>query len=231
MRLAGEEYQRLLRVLRSLTAPEWEQPTTCTDWNVRQMVGHVLGAAELAASPLEQRRQLRAAHARGGVLIDALTAVQVSEREHLAPEELMERFDRAAPRAVRGRRMVPGLVRRREMPDQQVVGDHPEPWTIGYLLDVILTRDTWMHRMDVCQATGRQPVLTADHDGVLVADIAQEWAARHGQPCTLTLTGQAGGTWAWGSGGPALEMDAVEFCRVLSGRGQGEGLLAQAVPF
>jgi hypothetical protein len=117
------------------------------------------------------------------------------------------------------------------MPDQQVVGDHPEPWTIGYLLDVILTRDTWMHRMDICQATGRQPVLTADHDGVLVADIAREWAARHGPPCTLTLTGQAGGTWAWGSGGPALEMDAVEFCRVLSGRGQGEGLLAQAVPF
>jgi uncharacterized protein (TIGR03083 family) len=231
MRLAAEENERFLRVLRSLTAQEWEQPTMCPGWNVRQMVAHVLGAAELAASPLEQRRQLRAAHARGGVLIDALTAVQVSEREHLSPEEMVERYARVAPRAVRGRRLVPGLVRQRRMPDQQPVGDHVEPWTIGYLLDVILTRDTWMHRMDVCLATGHEPVLTADHDGVLVSDIAREWEARHGQPCSLTLTGPAGGTWTWGSGGPAFEMDAVEFCRLVSGRGRGEGLLAQPVPF
>ncbi|HEU4912361.1 MAG TPA: hypothetical protein VFV76_10715 [Actinomycetes bacterium] len=52
-----------------------------------------------------------------------------------------------------------------------------EKWTLGYLTDVILTRDTWMHRSDIAAATGRAMTLTAEHDGVLVADIAAEWAA------------------------------------------------------
>jgi hypothetical protein len=74
-------------------------------------------------------------------------------------------------------------------------------------------------------------VLTAEHDGQLVADVVAEWALRHGRPYRLHLTGPAGGTWSTGSGGPDLELDAVEFCRVLSGRGAGSGLLAQQVPF
>jgi hypothetical protein len=102
---------------------------------------------------------------------------------------------------------------------------------MGFLFDVVLTRDTWMHRMDITRATGREPELDSDHDGVLVDDVVREWAQRHGQPYRLTLTGPAGGTWFSGSGGPDLKLDAVEFCRVLSGRGSGEGLLAEQVPF
>ena len=73
--------------------------------------------------------------------------------------------------------------------------------------------------------------LTAEHDGVIVADVAAEWASRHGEPCTLTLSGPAGGTWEFGGGGDHVELDAVEFCRILSGRGSGSGLLATRVPF
>jgi uncharacterized protein (TIGR03083 family) len=106
---------------------------------------------------------------------------------------------------------------------------------MGYLVDVILTRDTWMHRSDIARAVGRDMTLTADHDGVIVADVAAEWAQRHGQPCTLTLTGPAGGSWTFGSPAataPSYELDAVEFCRILSGRGTGEGLIATTpVPF
>jgi len=58
-----------------------------------------------------------------------------------------------------------------------------------------------------------------------------EWAQRHAQPCRLHLTGLAGGTWVFGSGAPALELDAVEFCRILSGRARGAGLLTTEVPF
>jgi hypothetical protein len=57
---------------------------------------------------------------------------------------------------------------------------------MGYLLDTILTRDPWMHRVDIARATGRDMVLTADHDGRIVADVVAEWARRHGQPFTLT---------------------------------------------
>jgi len=96
---------------------------------------------------------------------------------------------------------------------------------------VILTRDTWMHRVDLAHATGRLPVLSADHDGVLVADVVAEWAGRHGQPCWLVLTGPAGGVWSWGAGGPGLELEATDFCRLVSGRGCGSGLLSVQVPF
>ena len=31
-----------------------------------------------------------------------------------------------------------------------------EPWTFGFLFDVILTRDPWLHRTDIAAATGRR---------------------------------------------------------------------------
>jgi len=58
-----------------------------------------------------------------------------------------------------------------------------------------------------------------------------EWAARHGQPFRLTLSGPAGGGFRQGDGGPSLQLDAVEFCRTLSGRAPSDGLLATRVLF
>ena len=233
MRLAATEYDRYAAQLADLRPGDWSRPTACPAWDVRELTCHVLGMAELAASPLEQARQVRAAKRRGGLLVDGLTAVQVDKHRHRAPEDLVERVAAVGPRAARGRRLTPPPVRWLPMGGQPVEpsGTQTETWTMGYLVDVILTRDTWMHRTDVAAATGREPHLTADHDGVLVADVATEWATRHGRPCRLTLTGPAGGTSAWGDGRPAYELDAVEFCRVLSGRGTGEGLLATPVPF
>jgi hypothetical protein len=69
-----------------------------------------------------------------------------------------------------------------------VVNGVPEKWSLGYGTDVIFTRDAWMHRLDLARATGRDPVLTADHDGIIVADVVAEWARRHGRPYRLELT-------------------------------------------
>lgn len=208
----------------------WAKPTECPGWDVRAVAAHALGMVEMAASIRENNRQLNLARSRGGVFIDALTALQVEERAGMTPDQITARFAARAPKAARARRWAPGLVRRRTMPDRQQVGGHDEAWTLGYLIDIILTRDPWMHRADIARATSAELVLTSDHDGVLVADVVAEWAARHGQPCTLRLTGPAGGSWT-GGGGPLIEIDTVEFCRVLSGRGHADGLLATQVPF
>jgi hypothetical protein len=104
------------------------------------------------------------------------------------------------------------------MPQSQEVNGVTEPWTLGYLIDVILTRDPWMHRMDIAAATGTAPPLTAGHDGVIVADVVAEWAGRHGKDFELTLTGPAGGTWRAGANGPAWTLDAIDFCRAISRR-------------
>ena len=47
----------------------------------------------------------------------------------------------------------------------------------------------------------------------------------------LPPVGPAGGTWSAGTSGPLLSLDAVGFCRALSGRGPRDGLLAVPVPF
>jgi uncharacterized protein (TIGR03083 family) len=234
MQLAATEYERFLAALRELSDDEWHVATANTEWDVHAMACHVLGMAEMSASVPEQLRQMRAANKNkgDGPFIDALTALQVGKHVHRSPADVTKLFGEVGPKAAKGRRRTPGLMRGRTMGDQPVDNHgNTEPWTIGYLVDVILTRDTWMHRSDIAAATGRGMTLTADHDGTIVADVAAEWAARHGRPCTLTLTGPAGGSWTWGTGGEHVELDAVEFCRILSGRGEGEGLLETRVPF
>ena len=231
MRLAAEEYVLFGELLATIPETSATVPTNCPDWDVRAMASHVLGMAEMAASMREGRRQQKAAGRRGGVFIHALTAVQVEEHADLSLDEVARRFGAVAPKAARARRRVPGFVRHRRMPISQPVGGHDEDWTIGFLVDTILTRDVWMHRMDLSLALDRTPLLTPEHDGVLVADVVQEWALRHAQPCQVRLTGPAGGTWTFGSGGPAIELDAVEFCRTLSRRAAGVGLLDVEVPF
>ena len=72
--------------------------------------------------------------------------------------------------------------------------------------------------------------LTPEHDGRLVADIVAEWASIHGQPFDLVLEGPAGGTFAQGSDGEHVEIDAIEFIRILSGRLPGVGVLANPLP-
>jgi uncharacterized protein (TIGR03083 family) len=239
MLLAETEYQRVTEAVDSLLPEDWSRPTDCTEWNVRQLVAHIVGMAKFLSTPLEAARQIRAANARqrnGQASIDAQTALQVEQRQHLWPEELRAELRRVGPRAAKGRRRTPGFVRRRRLPEPQVVNGATETWSIGYLTDVILTRDPWMHRLDLARATGRPAILTPDHDGAIVADVVAEWARRHGQPYRLKLTGPAGGSWSSGVDGEEIAMDAADFCRVVSGRPGPDGdrpggLLATQVPF
>ena len=103
MRLAATEYARFSTTIAELRPEEWALPTDCPDWDVQQMVAHVLGMARMAASPLEQLRQQRAAEARrpeGTPLIDSLTAAQVDRYAALGPDGLVaaDGADRTAGR-------------------------------------------------------------------------------------------------------------------------------------
>jgi uncharacterized protein (TIGR03083 family) len=227
MRLAATEYDRAIALLDGLAPQDWATPTDCPGWDVRAMATHMLGMAEMSASMVENLRQVRAARSRGGVFVDELTALQVEERADMTPAAIVARFTEVAPRAARARRRMPRFLRARRMPGTQRVNGADEAWTLGFLSDVIMTRDPWMHRTDLAHAVGVPLVLTPEHDGVLVADVVGEWFERLGRPVALHLTGPAGGR--WGDGAPELEADAVEFCRALCGRGSAP--LGTEVPF
>jgi uncharacterized protein (TIGR03083 family) len=228
--LAATEFDRVIDLLRQLTPEEWSRPTVCEPWDVRAMVSHMVGMADFTARLREFMRVLRAAKQQGGSWTDAVTAIQVRERAGQSPQQLIDHLVDVAPAAVRSRRRTPGLLRK----GIRFPGDPPfehERYSLGYVRDTLCTRDPWTHRLDICRATGRAMVLTADHDGRLIADVVVDWARRHGEPFDLTLTGPAGGSWHSGCGGPQLELDALDFCWTLSGRAKGEGLLATPVPF
>jgi uncharacterized protein (TIGR03083 family) len=230
MALAADEYDRFLDLLRSLTADEWRRTTECEAWDVRAMASHVLAEAESHSSLREMAHQMRAYRkAKSGPMIDAMTALQVGDRANLTPDEIVARLEHAVPRSIRARRRMPRLLRRMRMKVDPPF--EKERWRLSFLMDVIYTRDTWMHRGDVSRAAGRDIALTPEHDGRLVADLVAEWARRHGQPFRLTLTGPGGGAYIAGDGGEHIELTAVEFCRTISGRAHGTGLLTTQVPF
>jgi len=230
--LAATETARMVAALRALDPADWDAPTDCPAWDVRAMAGHVLGMTEGFTGVRRMVSMFRAGAKRAGdgPLIDGVTAVQVEANAHLGPAELIERIAAAGPEQARWRatrRVLRAMPTKDKQPDGTV-----ETWRMGFVFDVILTRDTWMHRVDLARATGRAPDQTPEHDGRIVADVVAEWARRHGRPFRLQLTGPAGGTFVQGpGGGEELALDAVEFCRVLSGRATGKGLLTQRVPF
>ncbi|MDO8364367.1 MAG: maleylpyruvate isomerase family mycothiol-dependent enzyme [Actinomycetota bacterium] len=232
MGLLETELQRTLDMLDGLDVDAWAARTDCPDWDVRQMYLHVLGACAGSASIREGLHQMRAASARrkreGGPLEASLSAVQVAERAALSPAELVQQLRAIAGPTVKGRRRIPGFIRK----GVKIGVDGPvvEKWKVGYLVDTIYLRDLWMHRIDACRATGNAMVLTAAHDGRIVADVVGEWARRHGKPFDLELAGAAGGRFRAGDG-EEINLDAVEFCRALAGRAPAPGLLATIVPF
>lgn len=232
MALAHVEYERFGDLISALGPDDWTAPTDCPAWDVRAMVSHVVGAMAGNASLRENLRQLRLAGKGDGPLVDELSALQVRERADLTPDEVVAEYDRLAAPALKGRTRLPGPVRSlARMKVEMPFGT--ERWTLGYLIDTIYTRDVWMHRVDIARATGRDLVVTAGHDGRLVADVVAEWARRHGRPFTLELEGEAGGAFTAGTAadGEAVRLDAVEFTRTVAGRSPGEGLLATPVAF
>lgn len=232
-RLAEAELLRCADALAALDEDDWAEPTANHLWDVRAMAGHILGMADTFSSLRHVARDMRAAgKLKGdGPQIDGLTAQQVRLNEGWSTTELVERIRAVAPVSARwrGRRR---FLRAATTTEDVPGNPGPEKWKFGFLFDIVLTRDPWMHRADLAEATGKPMLVTAEHDGRIVADAVAEWASRHGQPFTLELTGPAGGSFVHGDGGEHFTHDAVEFCRILSGRPAAtEGLLAVQVPF
>jgi uncharacterized protein (TIGR03083 family) len=228
MSLATEELRRFADLLDDLDEQQWASPTVCEPWTVRDMAAHVLGNHEGLLSLRARVAELVRALRTRGNLVDALSANQIAAHADRSPRQLVSDLRAAGPASVAARRRSPRALRALRVPVPMRNGT--ELWSLAYLDDTIYTRDTWMHRMDTCAAVGIEPELTTDHDAVIVADIVREWQLRHGQPFQLTLSGVAGGQFGSGTGA-SLELDAVEFCRLLSGRGHGEGLMAVEVGY
>lgn len=236
MTLTAVENARLGDALAGLDEGRWVLPTDCAGWDVRALVVHLIGSAEAQASPIEFVRQVRAgrpltAQIGGTHWVDGLNEAQLRARIGLPVDSLPGLWATASAAALAARRKMPAPLRALPvLPLGEALGTDLGWKPIGYLFGIGFTRDVWMHRVDLARAIGRPLVLTAEHDGRIVADIVAEWATLHGDAFTLRLSGPAGGTYRRGTSGEVVDIDAVEFCRVLCGRSDASGVLTHRLP-
>jgi uncharacterized protein (TIGR03083 family) len=221
-------FERLLKLLADLDPSDWGKPTACTEWNVHDMVAHQAGGYASGASYGEMLRQYSVMPKPGQLPEDAVNARQVGERAAKTPAALIAELERVGPPAMRnwayGFRAVKWIA---------IPHAIPGVLSLRHLMWVIHSRDTWMHRLDICRATGRAFEQTAEHDGRIVAlvmrDVGQALRRKlGGRALAFELGGTAGGSWQFGAGQPAalVQMDALEFNIFVSGRSR----LPQARP-
>jgi len=232
MRIADVEVDKVAATLRALEPGDGTKPTDCPRWDVRALAAHMVGSAAGQASPREFLRQVRAgrpvvAEIGAKYWWDGMNEIQVRERNDLSIEQLIAEWDHIAPRALKARRKLPRPVARLPLLKLPApVGRQP----LAYLFNVGFTRDTWMHRIDLAEATGKPFNADAGHDGRIVADLVAEWATTHNLPFDLELTGPAGGHYTQGASGEHVTIDAIEFARTLAQRAHGEGVLSHPLP-
>src|SRR5262249_10928652 len=145
---------------------EWTRPTDCTEWDVRKVALHVLGAADAQASMKEfvhqfvrgmpVNKQIDSHH-----FVDGLNELQIRERSQLSNAQVVEQLHAIGPRAVKARWRTPWPMRYMPIKFGEPVGWRG--WApLKYLLDLGWTRDVWAHRVDICEATGEAMQLTPE---------------------------------------------------------------------
>ncbi|NOH01442.1 MAG: maleylpyruvate isomerase family mycothiol-dependent enzyme [Chloroflexi bacterium] len=219
-RLMTDAFACFMRLIESLHPDDWSKPTPCAEWDVHDMVAHQAGGYLSGVSYREMFRQYTRIPKPGQLPEDAINALQVNERKHMTPAELIAELKQTGPKAIHNWAYGFRAVKWIAVP-HAIAGF----MSLRYLMWVIHSRDTWMHRLDICRAVNRPFEQTHEHDGriveLVVRDAAKKLSKRLANcAITLCLTGIAGGIWRIGKGEPAAEMkmDALDFNIFISGR-------------
>lgn len=213
-------FQRLLDLLEQLKAADWSKPTACTAWNVREMVAHQAGGYASGTGYGEMLRQYLMPPRKGELPEDAINRRQLQERADKTSADLIAELRRVGPVAMQkwanGFRLI-----------KPIAVPHPVGGrlSVRHLMWVIHSRDTWMHRLDICRATSRAFEQTPEHDGRIAALVMRDVGIRlqgklDGRGLLFDLSGVAGGQWTVGEGevGATVQMDVLDFNIFASGR-------------
>jgi uncharacterized protein (TIGR03083 family) len=218
--LLETERECLLALLDTLGPDDWAKPTACTAWTVRDIVAHQAGSYASGTGYRELIHQYSAKAKPGQLPEDAVNALQLAERAEKSPAQLIAEIRQTAPIAIQKWAHQFRLFRLLTIP-------HPSAGLLSmrHLMWVIHSRDTWMHRLDICRATGRTFPQTPGHDDRIVALVMRDVAKRlvkklEGGTITFALSGVVSGLWTIGTGEAraSIHMDALDFNIYASGR-------------
>ena len=186
-----DEYEQFAELVESLSDAEWDMPTRCEGFLVRDVAGHVIGLAEDTAAgvPGSRNAELEAASVRG----DAPRQAAARLRTALGPITAL--LDAVDDNAWAG--PVAGL-----------------DLTLGEGV-LTLWYDAFVHADDIRAAIGRPsefgPGLEAS-----VAYLASELTKKDYEPATLALAGV--NRYDVSGGGAAITGDPLQFVLVATGR-------------
>jgi uncharacterized protein (TIGR03083 family) len=91
MQMACEEREDFANLLAGLAPEQWEQPSLCERWRVRDVVAHVLSYDELS------RWQLVRRFAQGGFVPTRVNAIGVRDYARRSPQQLTELMRTCVP--------------------------------------------------------------------------------------------------------------------------------------
>jgi uncharacterized protein (TIGR03083 family) len=218
--LLRAEVETWTRLLATLHPDEWDAPTVCDRWRVRDIVGHLIGHAEEIARPW--RYPIRDFRGRRTypelAALDAHMEVQVDDHRALDTDELQRAYSNDWTRALRALKRMPGFMRERSVSTGM---EQLPKLKLGELADIIYLRDNWMHRDDVCDATSR-PTAPQPHDEEVVAQVLRDLDRQFwkGPGVVIELSGCVNVAWRIGPDPvvATVHADALHFMRLLAGR-------------
>lgn len=216
-RIAHDELARFLAIVDGLSEAEWQLPTPCHLWNVRDIVAHQGGHVQMGSGVKGLLAQVQPKHTRAYKHLglsgnDAANQAQVEMRRDRTTAELVAEVREGTPRAIASRVRMNPLARNIRLP---VPGYGL--MTLDHLLNVVFPRDMWIHRLDLADATGRNFEITPGHDTMLLEGVLVDMERNvrkllPGRSLVLTIDGPAGGTWRLGEGDEiavAMELPTV----------------------
>ena len=143
-------------VLEGVQPDQWDAPSPCEGWTVRDVVNHMVGGAKIVSLELSGRADNENYYV-----------------NHLRGRDPVETYRSAAADAVEVFRADPGLVER----------TIPMPWgpETGATVATMFMGDHFAHAWDVAKATGQSTDLDAEL-AVALMPFAREYATRHRGP-------------------------------------------------
>lgn len=226
LELSLTEVERVVDLLERLEGDDWQQPTDCTEWTVRDMAAHLSGACRGWSDRKHFLRQyiFNPYSRKGEDKVHGINRCEVADRAEWSTDEVIAEMREYGAKAVNSRQRFPNFIRNIKLP-LPPLGKVP----IRYLLDTIYQRDQWMHRGDICRATGKQMVFTGAYDervtDLVMLDIAQHLGNVLNGTVDVTVTGGVEKTYRFGTTSEphaSITIDLLELNRLASQRSTPE---------
>ncbi|GAA4499613.1 maleylpyruvate isomerase family mycothiol-dependent enzyme [Actinoallomurus oryzae] len=196
--LLAEQLAAFTGLLRRLDGDEWDRPTVCPGWSVKDVAAHVLG--DHVGRLSMHRDGFHTLQPRDGenlpVFLDRINEEWVVAARRISPPLLVELLANISDRIVAFWQTV----------DLDALGASvywAGPGPHPYWLDVAREyTEFWTHHQQVCEATGRAGLTDRHYVGPLIDTFLRglphtlrDVTAPEGAALQLTVTGPGGGDW------------------------------------